>query len=660
MIVVGVDTGGTFTDLFLWDGEGGRASVLKLPSTPENPALAVLAGLRTLTGEAAARVVHGSTVATNALLERKGAPTAFVANDGFTDLIAIGRQNRARLYDLEYHPPPELAPAAMRFGAPGRIDAAGREIEALTEEQAERLARAVAASGAQSVAVCLLFSFLCPAHEQRLARALRRRGLDVSSSHEILAELREYERAATTLVNAYVAPIMRRYLGDIEDGLGPGRSLRVMQSNGGAITAATARREPVRTILSGPAAGAVGALELGRAAGFDKLIAFDMGGTSTDVCLLDGGLPLAAESRVAGLPVKTPMIGIHTVGAGGGSIARCDAGGALLVGPLSAGADPGPACYGRGEWPTVTDANVVLGRIVPDRFLGGTMPVHPERAAATLAALAGCAGLSLAALAEGVVAVANAGMERAIRRISVEKGFSPADFALFCFGGAGGLHAAYLARALGMKTVVAPRFAGILSALGMLLADVVKDYSRTVMLAGDAATAASLDALFAPLEARARADMAAEGARPRAVALTRLLDMRYAGQSFELLTPYAPDFAGAFHALHERTYGSNDPARPVEVVNIRLRATAATEKPRFPAPGPFRETIAPAAILEPRTAVFDGQAVTTAVYDRDRLLPGNRFAGPAVVTEYSATTLVPPFAAAEVDGHGNLILRLRD
>jgi len=496
MIVVGVDTGGTFTDLVLWDGAGG-VTVFKLPSTPGNPALAVLEGLRIVAGEVAARVVHGSTVATNALLERKGARTAFIANRGFTDLIAIGRQNRARLYDLNYQPPPELAPAELRFGAPGRIDSGGREIEALSGQQAELLAETVAASGAESAAICLLFSFLNPAHEQRLAEALRRRGIEVSPSHEILAELREYERAATTLINAYVAPVMRRYLGDIEDGLGPGRSLRIMQSSGGAISAATARREPVRTILSGPAGGAVGALAIGRAAGYERLIAFDMGGTSTDVCLLDAVLPLAVESTVAGLPVKTPMIGIHTVGAGGGSIARFDAGGALAVGPHSAGAEPGPACYGRGEDVTVTDANVFLGRIVPERFLGGSMPLYPERAGAKLAALARSAHLTPLALAEGVVAVTNAGMERAIRRISVEKGFSPADFALFSFGGAGGLHAAQLAGSLGMKTVIVPRFPGILSALGMLLADLVKDYSRTVMLAGAAATAEALEGLFA-------------------------------------------------------------------------------------------------------------------------------------------------------------------
>jgi len=659
MIVVGVDTGGTFTDLLLWDGRAHkRVTALKLPSTPDNPALAVLEGLEQLLGRNPARVVHGSTVATNALLERKGARTAFVANQGFTDLIAIGRQNRARLYDLQYHPPPEMAPAAMRFGAPGRIDASGREIEGLSEEAAERLAGAVAASGAQSVAVCLLFSFLNPAHEKRLASALRRRGIEVSPSHEILAEFREYERAATTLINAYVAPVMRRYLCDIEDGLGAGRCLRIMQSSGGAISAATARREPVRTILSGPAGGAVGALALGHAAGFDRLIAFDMGGTSTDVCLLDGGLPLTVESSIAGLPVKTPMIGIHTVGAGGGSIARFDDGGALAVGPDSAGADPGPACYGRGEVVTVTDANLVLGRIVPERFLGGSMALFPERAEAALAALGKGAFLAATALAEGVVAVANANMERAIRRISVEKGISPADFALFSFGGAGGLHAAHLARSLGMKTVIVPRFPGILSALGMLLADIVKDYSQTVMLLGEAATHRVLSALFAPLEARAGKDMAAEGAPREAVRFARLLDMRYAGQSFELPTPFGEDFVSAFHALHERAYGYRDPAKPVEVVTIRLRATVVTGKPHFPDLEGAGAAPDAAALLPAREAIFDGLSAKTAIYDRDRLRPGNRFAGPAVVTEYSATTLVPPFAEATVDARGNLILHL--
>lgn len=653
MLVVGVDTGGTFTDCLCRDETGFR--VFKLPSTPDNPARAVLDGLAGL-GVAAEVVVHGSTVATNAILERKGAVTAFVTNRGFEDLIAIGRQQRPELYDLTSRKPACLVPEALRFGVPGRVTAEGRVIEALPEAAARELARRVAASGASSVAVCLLFSFLVPEHEQRLGQALAEAGLSVSLSHEIVAEFREFERASTTVANAYVAPVMDAYLADLDAGLGAGRRLAVMQSGGGLATASVARREPVRTILSGPAGGVVAALAVGRAAGFDRLITFDMGGTSTDVSLLDGAPSLTMEAEVAGIVVKTPMLDIHTVGAGGGSLAGLDAGGALRVGPESAGADPGPACYGRGEALTVTDANLFLGRLAPDSFLGGRLPLFPDRLPPLFAALSQAAGLTPTELAEGIVTVAETAMERAIRVISVERGHDPGDFALLSFGGAGGLHAVSLARLLGIGTVVAPRHAGLFSALGMLFADVVKDYAVTVMLSSDTTDAMELAMQFAPLEARARAELAAEGFAPDRMVLERQLDMRYTGQSHELSVRFVADPFTAFHGRHEAVYGYADPKRPVEVVTVRLRARGVTDKPVLRPAERLVAAVPAAACLGERPLTWHGRSLAARWYDRERLLPGNRFDGPALVAEPSATTLLPPGAGAAVDPWGNLVI----
>jgi N-methylhydantoinase A len=654
VIIVGVDTGGTFTDIIYKDGD--HYGVHKLLSTPRNPAEAVLEGLRAVCGDAPKAVVHGSTVATNAILERKGVKTALVANRGFTDVIEIGRQNRSRLYDLHFRKEPHIVPAELRFAVAGRILPDGSEHEPFDPALAEEVAAAIAATGAESVAVSLLFSFANPEHEKAMGRALARHGLAASLSHEILAEFREFERTSTTVVNAYVSPKMRRYITHITERLGQQDSLRIMQSNGGSITAATAMDEAVRTILSGPAGGAVGAFEIARMAGFDRIISFDMGGTSTDVSLMDRGLSLTTESKISGYPVKAPMLDIHTVGAGGGSIASRDAGGALVVGPQSAGADPGPICYGKGERITVTDANLLLGRLIPDRFLGGGMALDPGRLKKPFAALAKELGMRPLELAEGVVAVANTAMERAIRVISVERGHNPADFTLFSFGGAGGLHAADLARLLGMPRVFIPKNPGILSAIGMLMADIIKDYSRTVMLPGAQTTAKKLDTLFKPLEARARKDLAAEGVAPKAAIMERSLDMRYEGQSFEIMTPCDGDFIESFHALHERRYGYRNPGKPVEVVNLRLRGRGEPDKPAFPKAARLSAKVPAQALVGEREVVFASKARKAKVLERDQLLPGNRFSGPAVLVEYSSTLLVPPFAKAEVDALGNLLL----
>ena len=653
MVVVGVDTGGTFTDIICRRGEA--FVVVKLPSTPDNPARAVLSGLARL-GFPVDRVLHGSTVATNALLERKGAATAFVANAGFEDLIAIGRQNRPELYDLASRKEPCLVPGGLRFGAPGRITASGEVLEELTAEQAADVARAVADAGATSAAVCLLFSFIKPEHERLLGEALAAAGVRVSLSSDILAEFREYERAATTVANAYVAPVMDAYIGALEEGLGQDAMLSVMQSSGGLISAATARREPVRTVLSGPAGGVVAALAVGRAAGFDRLVTFDMGGTSTDVSLVDGGLSVAMQTTLAGMPVKTPMLDIHTVGAGGGSLAALDAGGALTVGPQSAGADPGPACYGKGDGLTVTDANLFLGRLAPDLFLGGGMTLAADRLPPLFAALGEAAGLSPVEAAEGIVAVAEAAMERAIRVISVERGHHPADFALLSFGGAGGLHAVSLARLLGMRTVLVPRHPGLFSALGMLHADLVKDFSETVMLPSDKIDVFELAGLFGSLEEKARQGMAAEGLDPGKVVLERGLDMRYKGQSHELPIRFVADPFTAFHNRHEDVFGFKDFKAVVEVVTLRIRARAVLEKPPFTEAQHFVAAIDATASLGERPLLWRGQTLSAPWYDREKLAPGNRISGPALLAEISATTFVPPDAAARVDGFGNLVV----
>ncbi|MGE4191961.1 MAG: hydantoinase/oxoprolinase family protein [Pseudodesulfovibrio sp.] len=663
MLTIGVDTGGTFTD-FTWT-HGPDSGTWKTLSTPRNPAEAVLAGVRRIVAErfpgtapadAELAVIHGSTVATNAILERTGVTTALVTNEGFTDVIEIGRQNRSRLYDLAYRRTPHIVPRELRFGVPGRVGSDGAVSAPLDENSVARTVERVRESGAQSVAVCLLFSFLAPEHELLLGDRLRALGLPVSLSHEILAEFREFERTSTTVVNAYVSPIMTRYLTDLRHGLG-NAGLSVMQSNGGSISAATAMRESVRTILSGPAGGAVGALATGRNAGYDKLITFDMGGTSTDVSLMDGTLPLTTTSSISGYPVKVPMIDIHTVGAGGGSIASPDPGGSLTVGPRSAGAAPGPICYGRGgDMVTVTDANLYLGRLVPDRFLGGAMGLDEGAARSGVERLAKRLAMSPEELAEGILAVADANMERAIRVISVEKGFDPREFTLYSFGGAGGLHCASLARLLGMPRVFVPVNPGILSACGMLMADVVKDYSRTIMRPAEEFTDEEAEACFTELERDGLAELAAEGVPTERVRHERYLDMRYKGQSFELLVPEGGDRIETFQALHEQRYGYRNESKGVEVVNVRLRSRGGQER-RLPAPAPDGGARVPeAARLGRRRAVFDGHGVDALVLDREGLLPGNEFRGPAIVTEYTSTIVVPPGTTARVDPWSNLIL----
>lgn len=659
---IAIDTGGTFTDcVFLADG---GLEILKVRSTPERPAQALADALAQIVGTRRAvpdlDLICGTTVGTNALLERRGGRVALVTTAGFEDVIEIGRQARPRLYDLFVERPAPLVPSTRRIGVRERIGPGGRAILRLSRAELRRVVSAVRRSGTNSVAVCLLFSFTNPVHERLLARDLREAGFLVSVSHEILPEFREFERTATTVVNAYLVPVMSRYLEEIEQqAAGFARSqVRIMQSSGGIVSARTAAREPVRTILSGPAGGILGGQYVAELAGFPRVITFDMGGTSTDVALLEGHLRTTNESTVAELPVAVPMLDIHTVGAGGGSLARFDRAGALRVGPQSAGADPGPICYGRGEQPAVTDAHLILGHISPEGLLGGAFRLDEARTRRLMEHARG-AMRSVEEFAQGILDVANTTMEKAIRVISVERGYDPRDYTLVAFGGAGGLHACDLAQALGMPRVLVPKFPGALSALGILRADVVRDYSQTVRLPVKslAAMRRQLRGALDALAKRGIAEMAREGFPARRLRQERLLDMRYIGQAYELTVPASADFVAAFHAAHERRYGYAEAKRPVEVVNVRVRMIGLTPKPELPRSHP-RGTDPRRALTGRRRAWFGGRSMMTALYRREDLRAGNAVRSPAVISEYSGTTLVPPGWRARVDAYENLVLTM--
>ncbi len=658
MVIIGVDTGGTFTDLVFKRGE--LWGVYKLLSTPANPATAVLEGLNHIAPREKKQIIHGSTVATNAILERKGAKTALITNNGFEDIIEIGRQNRSRLYDLAYRKEPHIVPPDLRFGIKGRILHKGEEHEPLDVEEAEKVVQLLKQSQIESVAVCFLFSFVNPSHENKMKAMLETTGVPVSLSHEILAEFREFERISTTVLNGYVSPKMQNYIGHLMGEMEDEDSLSIMQSNGGSISAETAMQESVRTILSGPAGGVVGALEIGKMAGYTRLITFDMGGTSTDVSLIDESLSLTVESKISGYPIKVPMIDIHTVGAGGGSIGSVDVGGSLKVGPESAGADPGPICYGKGDQITVTDANLHLGRLIPEHFLGGSMKLQEEGLETFFQRMAKEIGLSTVELAEGILSVANTAMEKAIRVISVEKGYDPREFVLFSFGGAGGMHAPFLARLLNIPKVLVPQKPGILSAIGMIMADVIKDYSFTVMRNEENTTADKLSTLFQDLENKGVQDLFHEGVRTENVNLERYLDMRYEGQSYEIIVPFGSNYINDFHSLHEKTYGYRNEDKIVEIVNIRLRARGIPEKPKFQKTRKLKEQPVAEAFLGDREVVFDNRTSKTQILARDKLMSGNRIPGPAILVEYSSTIVIPPFAEASVDEYGNVIMEIRE
>lgn len=647
---IAIDTGGTFTDCVY--SEGGKLKAVKVFSSPSDPGQAVLEALRRIGASGEVLVRHGTTVGTNAMIERKGARVAFVTTSGFEDTISIGRQARAKLYDWFQQAPDVLVPAKLRFGVGERVSAEGEILKSPDAEELERLCARIEEAGAEAVAISFLFSFANPENERATARALEKISVPISISHRILPEFREYERASTVVSNAYLSRIVSGYIEKLAARVGSefhGR-LDVMQSSGGTIPAQMAVEEPVRTLLSGPAGGAIGAYQVARLAGYDRIIGFDMGGTSTDVCLVDaerGGLQMTVEGNVSGVPIGIPMLDIHTAGAGGGSLARFDAGGLLRVGPESAGASPGPICFGSGEQVTVTDANLMLGRLDPRSFLGGAVELDEKRTLAYMDEARGPIG-SVEDFAAGILRLVETSMEKAIRVISVERGYDPRVFTLVAFGGGGPLHACSLARALRIPRVLVPALPGALSAVGIYLADAVRDFSRTVMLPADA----DLESLFEELETVGKEEFRAqklEGFSQRSV------DLRYRGQGYELNVPYAAEFVAAFHELHRQRFGFLKEHHDIEVVNVRVRMVSASE-PFEPERKPLSRGDGRQALTGRRRVYFNGKYQDTPVYDREALVAGDSFCGPAMITEYSSATVLPPGDRLEVDALGNLVI----
>jgi N-methylhydantoinase A len=668
--IVGIDVGGTFTDLTAVDATTGRVVVTKVPSRPRHEAEAVLAGLAAL-GIASAevrRLVHGTTVGTNAVLERRGARVALLTTAGFRDLIEIGRTKRniPALFIPTFVRPKPVVERKHRFEVLERLGPDGAVLVPLAAASVERALDEALAAGAQAVAVCLLHAYLNPAHEHLVADAVKGRapGLPVSCSADVVAEYREFERFSTTVLNAYLQPLMEGYLTSLEERLlatGYAHGVLTVASSGGMMTTDTARRLPIKTIFSGPAGGVSQACFMGAAAGIRDFITYDMGGTSTDVCLVRDCEPLmTADAMVGAFPVKVSQIDMHTVGAGGGSIAWLDVDGSLQVGPRSAGAVPGPAAYGQGGTePAVTDANVVLGRIGSRRRLGGSITIDPARAREAVVGLAArlARPLGVEALAEGIVTIAVARMTSAIREISIQRGHDPRDFTLIAFGGAGPMHALAMADEIGIPRVLVPRHPGNFSALGLLASDIKHDDVRTrVGLLRERMPA--IHEAFAEMEAAARRQLEREGFAPERQRLLRSLDLRYRGQAFELGIPLAgPELAlgaieGDFHRQHRAAYGHANPDAAIELVNVRLTAYGLVAKP---APERFAAAASQdGALLERRPVWFDGRAHDCPVWERDRLPEGARLTGPAIVEEFGATTVVPPGWHGTVDQHGNL------
>ena len=636
--LLAVDTGGTFTDLLLL--RSGVLSALKVPSTPSDPAVAVLEGTREIFGREPPkdfRLVLGSTVATNTLLQRDGARVALVTNAGFEDVIEIGRQNRPQLYGLSGTRPAPLVDRSDRIGISGRIGPDGEELASVEPRDLAQLPERV--RDADAVAVVLLHSYASTAHERAVEEALADLEIPLSLSYRILPEFREFERTSTTVANAYVSPRVRAFLSRLSEGF-TGAAIRMMGSNGGALSLARCLEEPVHTVLSGPAGGVVGAMDWARRAGVERILSFDMGGTSTDVSLVSDRAAHTREGAVAGVPIAIPLLDIHTVGAGGGSIATLDPGGALRVGPRSAGAEPGPICYGRGGIEvTVTDAHVWLGRLPIHKPLGGSRPLDRDRVGPHLQALGKKTGLSKDALAEGVIEIANVAMERALRVISVERGVDPADHHLVAFGGAGGLHAAELSERLGLQGVLVPPNPGLLSAFGMLVAPIGRDRSRTVLLStDDDSVEAEVSVILDELEEAAARETIRDGSDPKSLRTERRVDARYRGQSFELSVD-ANDWVHEFHRAHEKKYGYRRDSA-VEAVTLRVRVGAPGERipvTEVPAKAAHRQS----SSLSSRAWV-GGNRLDVPVFARAELRPGEVVTGPAIITEYSATTWCPP------------------
>jgi N-methylhydantoinase A len=668
--MVGVDVGGTFTDVVCFEDRSGELRWAKAPSTPAAPSAGVLAALGRNDTDLAAtdRFVHGITIGTNAILERTGAAVWVLTTPGFRDTLEIARTNRTVLYDIKTLKPAPLAPRRQVIEVDERIRADGTVSRPLDLAGVRAAAERLRAESPAAAAVCFLHSYANPAHEEQAAEVLRAMlpGWFVCHSAGVLPEMREYERFNTAALNAYIGPVTERYLDALASALraqGYGGAVYLMTSSGGIVTAARAARFPVHTVLSGPAGGVAAAVHLGGLLGWRNLITYDMGGTSTDVCLIeDLHVPVTSEQLIAGLPIRTPQIEINSVGAGGGSIAWVDTGTILKVGPRSAGAAPGPACYGQGGTePTVTDANLAIGRLSPALKLAGSVALDVDLARRAVSRIAGAVpGLDLPRAADGIIRIAVARMVSAIKEISVARGYDPREFALLAFGGAGPMHAALIAEELEISRVVVPLRPGNFCAFGALISDIRHDHVRSHRLELDGADPAALERRFARMDHDARAAMIAEGMPAGDIALARSAGMRYLGQSWDLVVRLpgciadAADLARRFHEAHERRYGYRS-ADPVEIVSVRVAAIGRVAKPvlgEWPVTGPLE-----AALRETRPASFAGRELAVPVYVRDRLPRGARFHGAAIVEEMGAVTVVPPGWRVEVGRLGELALR---
>jgi len=678
MKVIGVDVGGTFTDFHIMDLEGGGDRVFKRPSTPDNPADAIIEGLKTLVAEGEVdaseirRICHGTTVATNALIQRKGGTVALVTTEGFRDLLEIGRQTRPHMYDVNLDHPAPLVERQLRLTAAERVDARGQVLRDLDDADVSRLVEQFVADGVKSCAVCLLFSFLNPEHERKIGAALEAAGISTSLSCEVQPEFREYERMSTTVLNAYLVPVMNHYLAKLEQALSedlPEASVGINQSSGGLMSIRQARRFPVRTALSGPAGGVIGAAHIARLAGREDVITLDMGGTSADVCMIESELAgVAFDRSIGGFPVRLPMVDVNAVGAGGGSIVWFDRGGMLQVGPYSAGAKPGPACYGLGGTePTVTDANVVLGRLDKDNFLGGEMSLDVAGAEKVVGEIAQTLGLGIDEAAVGIITVLNSNMANAIRSRTVQKGIDPRDFSLMAFGGAGPLHGAEVADMLGVPEVIVPAYPGITSALGLLASELKYDSIRTQFQVSNALNIDRLNADFLQMEEDINRQFDADSVAAADVTVLRFADARYIGQGYELRVDIDGGTIDAasmertfeqFHRIHEAEYGHTFPQSPIEIVNIRVTGTAPSPQLEWPKTkeGGSRDK----ALVKTAKTKFrvDGalQSFDTAFYRRADLPVGSAIAGPAIILQLDTTTVVPPNWSFTADPHGNLIL----
>ena len=678
---IGIDSGGTFTDVFLFDDASGAVAVWKVPSTPDDPSRAIAQG----TEEGAQRMGkspadlgyfgHGTTVATNALIQHRGVKTGLITTEGFRDLIEIGRQKRPDLYDLQVDKPPALVTRDLRFGVNERIRHDGSVETPLDEGSVRDIARLLKAADVKAIAIGFLYGFVRPEHEARARDIVLEEypGVFVSISSDVAPEFREYERISTAVVNSYLGPVMRNYIRRLAERLktlGVKAIPHLTQSNGGVIGFDMAARLPVRTVLSGPSTGVVAAQAIGKMIGIENLITFDMGGTSTDVALLrNGEAAVASEATVHGYPIKAPMLDIHTVGAGGGSIAYIDSGGLLKVGPRSAGADPGPVCYGRGSTePATTDANVVLQTLNPEYLLGGRMKIDQQKSKDSIARIADQLGLDVMTTAQGIISVVTANMAKAIRVISVQRGHDPRDYALVAFGGAGPLHAARLARELEMKRIVVPRNPGICCALGLLLTDLRADFATTRLMLAEDGVVADVAAIYEGLEKQADHWFAEEQVKPGDRQLKRIVDMRYHGQNYEIAIDLPPGpvtrasiaaLKAGFAEAHTRLYGYAAEEEPVQMVTFRAAAIGAVPKAAF-RPQPDAGPDASAAIVGERKVWFPEAEgfVVCPVYDRDKLKSGNHIKGPAIIEQMDATTVMLPGMHGVVEPYLNLILEM--